>query len=247
MNVRTAACALVTFGIPFCLSVTAQACDALGTSRVLKLDTNTTAGFGQSFPALGLVQGEVVLTFDDGPAPDTTAPILDILARDCIRATFFMIGKRAEAEPELVRHVRAGGHTIGSHSYSHRRLDTLPLEQAAGDIERGIAAVETAVSVPTREKWRGHLFRFPEYKSTPELIAFVRSRGAAVASWSLSSEDWRGQPPEVTMERVRRLLERRGRGVLSFHDNQKNTVALLPMVIAELRARRMKIVHLETQ
>ena len=86
-----------------CASLPAQGCNtsgALGTSRVLKVDTGTTAGFGKPFRALPLSRGEIVLTFDDGPAPGSTSQILDILARECIRATFFMIGKRAEAEPQ---------------------------------------------------------------------------------------------------------------------------------------------------
>ena len=65
-----------------------------------------------------------------------------------------------------------------------------------------------------------------------------------MASWDISSQDWRGDAPDVTMDRVRRLLGRRDRGALSLHDNQKNTAVLLPMIIAEMRTRGMRIVHL---
>src|SRR5262245_49092128 len=82
---------------------------ALGTARQLKIKTDVTAGIGHGFPALGLAPGEVILTFDDGPVPDTTPRILEILARECIQATFFMIGKRAEAHPDIVTRVRAAG------------------------------------------------------------------------------------------------------------------------------------------
>lgn len=248
MKVGAAAvlCAIFMVALP----AATKACDvpdALGTSRVLKLNANTTVGFGKSFPPLPLSRGEYVLAFDDGPAPGSTPQILDILARECIRAAFFMIGKRAEANPEIVARERDAGHTLGSHSYSHRRLDTLHFEQAVGDIERGYQAVEAAAYGAGGTGRRARLFRFPEYKSTPELISFVHSRNGIVASWDISTEDWRGQAPQVTMERVRHLLDRRDRGVISLHDYQKNTVALLPMIIAELRNRGVRIVHLEAE
>jgi peptidoglycan/xylan/chitin deacetylase (PgdA/CDA1 family) len=227
-------------------AATAQICnspDALGTSRVLKIDTSKIDGFGTSFGSLPLARGEIVLTFDDGPVSESTSRILDALSWQCVRATFFMIGRRAEALPQLVARVRDDGHTIGSHSYSHRNLDALSHDQAVADIQRGYEAVETA-AFGSRSEDRPRLFRFPSYKSTPELVSFVRARRGTVASWDLSSQDWRGDAPAIIMDRVRRLLERRDRGVLSFHDNQKNTTVVLPMVLAEIRARGLRVVHL---
>jgi peptidoglycan/xylan/chitin deacetylase (PgdA/CDA1 family) len=182
MSIKTTAVlsAVIVFGFV----AAASACERLsapGVSRVLSFNTQTTPGFGKSFRALPLSRGELVLTFDDGPAPGSTGPILDILARECIRATFFMIGRRAEANPQLVARVRDGGHTIGSHSYSHRRLDTLPLQQAVEDIQRGYEAVEAAAFGPGARAEGTRLFRFPEYRSTPELVDFVRSRKGSVA------------------------------------------------------------------
>jgi peptidoglycan/xylan/chitin deacetylase (PgdA/CDA1 family) len=225
----------------------ARACDnaaALGTSRVLKVKSDVTAGFGRPFPALPLAPKEIILSFDDGPVAGPTSDILDILSHECIRATFFMIGKRAQANPQLVARVRDGGHTLASHSYSHKNLDTLPADEAMADIQHGYEAVEKAAFGPGRSEERARLFRFPSYKSTPELVSFVRSHHGIVAGWDISSEDWRGQPAEVTMQRVRHLLDRRDRGNLSLHDSQKNTVALLPMIIAEMRARGLRIVHI---
>lgn len=224
----------------------ARACDTgdvLGTSRVLKVDTIATAGFGKPFEALPLARGEIVLTFDDGPSPGSTPQILDILARECIRAIFFMIGKRAEEQPQLVARARADGHTIGSHSYSHRNLDSLPLDQATADIQRGYQAVEKAAYGAEGVKDRARLFRFPSYKSTPELVSFVRAHGGTIASWDIGTQDWRGDPSSMTTDRVRRLLDRRDRGVLSLHDSQKNTAEALPAILAEIRTRGMRIVH----
>jgi peptidoglycan/xylan/chitin deacetylase (PgdA/CDA1 family) len=244
---RVSATVILSATIGLVFGAGAHACNApgaLGTSRVLKVDTSTTVGFGKPFGFLPLSRGEIVLAFDDGPAAGSTPQILDILARECVRATFFMIGKRAEAEPQLVVRVRDDGHTIGSHSYSHRNLDALPTYQAVADIQRGYEAIEQAAFGDNRGEDRPRLFRFPSYKSTPELVSFVRAHRGTVASWDISSQDWRGDAPDVTMDRVQRLLDRRDRGVLSLHDNQKNTAAILPMILAEIRRRGMRVVHL---
>jgi peptidoglycan/xylan/chitin deacetylase (PgdA/CDA1 family) len=228
------------------LSGAAQArdCDAgaLGTSRTLKLQTAQTTGIGQGYPALGLAHGEIILTFDDGPMPATTPEIVKILAKECVQATFFMIGKRAEAHPDLARLVRDGGHSIGSHSYSHRPLNTLAPEAATDDIQRGYEAVEKAAFASTAERPR--LFRFPDFKSTPELVAFLREHHGTVVDRNISPADWRGQPAEVTFERLKRLLDRQDRGIIILHDSQPETVKLLPMLIAEMKTRHMRIVHL---
>ena len=191
----------------------AQACEpgALGTSRVLKIATKDTVGIGHGYPALGLAHGEIILTFDDGPMPDTTPAILDTLAKDCIHATFFMIGKRADAHPEIAAKVRAAGHTIGSHSYTHRELNKLPYEAAAQDIEHGFDAVEKAEfgSVENRPR----LVRFPGFKSTPELVEFVHSHDGTVVNTNMSPADWRGQPAPVTFGRLKALLDRQDRGI----------------------------------
>jgi peptidoglycan/xylan/chitin deacetylase (PgdA/CDA1 family) len=218
---------------------------ALGTTRQLKIKTNVTAGIGHGFPALGLAWGEVILTFDDGPSPETTPRILDILARECIQATFFMIGKRAETHPEIVARVRAAGHSIGSHSYTHRNLAKLPYGEATTDIQQGYEAVETAEFGNKTDRPR--LFRFPDYKSTPDLVDFVRRRHGTITDVNMSPADWRGQPADVTMQRVKTLLERQGKGILGLHDSQKNTVELLPMIIAEMKARNMHVVHLTVE
>src|SRR5580704_14306890 len=95
---------------------------ALGTSRILGVNAATTPRVGlKSFPqTLPLADHEVVLTFDDGPWPPTTTRVLAALARECVRATFFLIGKSASEYPQMVRRIAAEGHTIGHHTWSHR-------------------------------------------------------------------------------------------------------------------------------
>src|ERR1700755_1095463 len=96
----------------------------LGTSRTLAVDAATTPRVGlKNFPqTLPLRDHEVVLTFDDGPWPPTTPKVLETLASECVRATFFLIGKPASEHPDLVKRIAAEGHTIGSHTWTHLSL-----------------------------------------------------------------------------------------------------------------------------
>src|SRR5262245_58249348 len=111
--------------------------DTLGTERVLAVDGAATPRVGRkSFPTtLPLEPKEVVLTFDDGPNPGTTERVLDALKRECVHATFFLIGKHTESHPELVRRTFAEGHTIGNHTYSHPWLSQIMPQRAQAEID----------------------------------------------------------------------------------------------------------------
>src|SRR5262245_6058054 len=121
--------------------------DALGTARELVVDARTTPRVGRKHFAatLPLAPKEVVLTFDDGPWPGTTERVLDALARECVKATFFLVGQRAQEAPALVRREHAEGHTVAHHTWSHALLDRRPLAAAEAEIDRGFAAVDTAL------------------------------------------------------------------------------------------------------
>ena len=108
-----------------------------------------------------LQDGEVVLTFDDGPHPDYTVPILDALDEHCVKATFYMVGRQALAFPKYAREVGRRGHTIGTHTWSHRNLARSSAEQMRAEIELGISAVQLALGGPTAP-----FFRFP-YLAAP--------------------------------------------------------------------------------
>jgi peptidoglycan/xylan/chitin deacetylase (PgdA/CDA1 family) len=216
--------------------------DALGTSRTLKVQTGERSGIGHGYPALGLAHGEIILTFDDGPSPKTTPAILDTLAKECAQATFFMIGKHADANPKLAKRVHDEGHSIGSHSYTHRELNHLAPEDATEDIKRGFDAVDKAAFGSAAD--RPHLFRFPGFKSTPELVSFVNSNHGLVVDRNIGAADWRGDPAQVSFDRLKQHFKHMDRGILILHDVQPETVKLLPMVIAEMKTRHMKIVHL---
>src|SRR6266403_3888873 len=152
----------------------AQAADCprkgtLGTSRVLGVDAASTPRIGlKSFPqTLPLDDHEVVLTFDDGPWPPTTPLVLAALADECVRATFFLIGKPASEHPELVRRITAEGHTIGHHTWLHRSLMRIKPAETTEEIDRGISAVETALHGVASSTPSTPFFRFPGFESTP--------------------------------------------------------------------------------
>ena len=106
---------------------------ALGTARVLQVDAKVEPRIGrkQFSSTLPLHDKELVLTFDDGPWPGTTSRVLDALKSECVRATFFLLGRNTTAHPELARRALAEGHSIGHHSYSHPLLSHMSLARAA--------------------------------------------------------------------------------------------------------------------
>ncbi len=126
--------------------------DALGTSRVLVLEPGelTRVGLMQYHQTLRLADKEVVLTFDDGPLPRYSNPILDILAAQCVKATYFLIGKMARAYPAAVRRIYEEGHTIGTHTEDHPiRLQKASREKMRQEIDDGIADIGTALGDAT--------------------------------------------------------------------------------------------------
>src|SRR5438445_11424611 len=156
-NFSPALCAAVAALMTFVVAAEAAECsrkDALGTSRVLAVDAATTPGVGlKSFPqTLPLEDHEVVLTFDDGPWPATDRKILAALAQECVRATFFLIGKPASEHPELVRTIAAQGHTIAHHSWTHRSLMRIAPGETTEEIDRGISADEMALRGRSEER-----------------------------------------------------------------------------------------------
>src|SRR5579871_5976954 len=120
----------------------------LGTSRIVEVGTHGGLEVGlKTYPqTIPLADHEVILTFDDGPAPKTTPEILNALAAECVRATFFDIGRDAEGLPEIARREVLDGHTVAHHTYSHPQPTLRPMSEAAAraDLLKGMVAVEKA-------------------------------------------------------------------------------------------------------
>ena len=229
----------------------AQAADcpragALGTSRILGVDPAATPRVGRkSFPqTLPLADREVVLTFDDGPWPATTSRVLAALAQECVRATFFLIGKTASEQPALVRRIAAEGHTIGHHTFAHPNLKYLKPAAAEAEIDKGIAADEMALHGVATTAPNTPFFRFPYFESTPHLLDRLQSRGVAVFGADLWASDWEPKTPQAQLKLLTDRLKIAGKGIILLHDPKAQTAAMLPAFLRYLRDNRYRVVHL---
>ena len=244
---RIVALALAAALVP--LAAAAEPCpghpQALGTERVIEVDAKTTPRVGRKhFPAtLPLRAKELVLTFDDGPWPGTTPRVLDALKRECVRATFFLLGRNAEANATLARRTLAEGHSIGHHTYSHPELNRMPLDKAEAEIDRGIAADEFAVYGHRRTDPVMPFFRFPGFASTKPLLDRLSDRGIVVFGADVWASDWLPMSPEHQLELILARIDQAGRGIVLFHDTKQQTAAMLPAFLRALKHRGYRIVH----
>ena len=220
--------------------------DKLGTAREIGINGAEGLSVGlQSYPrSLALEDHEVVLTFDDGPA-EPTPQILEALKRECVKATFFLIGKNAKETPHLVKREVDEGHTVGYHSMTHpdRTLRLMSPNDAKADIDAGVAAVDTAAFGKVGEHPQP-FFRFPGFADTPELLNYVHSRGMAVFGSDLWASDWRKMTPQEELKLVLERLDEAGKGIVLFHDNKPVTAKMLPEFLRALKERGYKVVHL---
>jgi peptidoglycan/xylan/chitin deacetylase (PgdA/CDA1 family) len=184
----------------------------------------------------------VVLTFDDGPSPKTTPAVLAALAHECVKATFFLIGRNAEANPALVRHELSDGHTIGHHSYSHPILRLMTDAAARGDIEEGFAADDKAAYGKVEAQPKVPFFRFPGFADTPALVAWLKGRDIGVFGADLWASDWLKMTPEAERKLILARLAAAGRGILLLHDTKASTAAMLPGLLRDLKTHGFKIV-----
>ncbi len=231
------------------IAAAAQTCPsnatALGTERVLEVDVRSTPRVGRKhFPTtLPLKRKEVVLTFDDGPEPATTPKVLDALKHECVRATFFLLGRNAEASPGLARRILAEGHSVGHHTYSHQLLNNLPLSVAEAEINRGIEEDDYAVYGQRRKEPATPFFRFPGFAASPRLLDLVGRRGMVVFGADVWASDWNPMSPSAELRLVMGRIEASGGGIVLFHDTKAQTAAMLPAFLRELKQRGFHVVH----
>ena len=214
--------------------------DALGVSRVVEIDTTGGPGFGfEHFKQYDFLRpGEVVLTFDDGPWLHNTERVLKALADQCVKATFFPIGKHATYYPEILREVYEAGHTIGSHTWSHQDLSKKTPEEGKEEIEKGVSAVKAALGHPIAP-----FFRFPTLRDPPEMVSYLGERNIAIFSTDMDSFDFKIRKPDQLIKSVMTKLKKHGKGIILMHDFQRGTSEALPELLAELKANGYKIVH----
>ena len=225
-----------------------QACpgnpNAIGTSRVLPIDFSAYQQLGRmQYPdSLPLNDKEVVLTFDDGPLPPYTDEVLNILAAQCVKATFFMVGEMAHSFPSTVRLVYQEGHTIGTHSDHHPMgFGKLPIERMRTEIDGGIADVSAAFGGDSR--YLAPFFRIPGLDRSALLESELAERGLIIFSADVVADDWHNISPAKIISLALSRLEKSGKGILLLHDIHPRTVAALPGLLDQLKANGFHIVQ----
>jgi peptidoglycan-N-acetylglucosamine deacetylase len=217
--------------------------NALGTSRTIAVDPNEHSRLGsfQYRETLPLNDHEVVITFDDGPLSPTTNHILDTLAQECVKATFFMVGRMARTYPHVVKRVYAEGHTIAGHSQNHPfSFARMTVDQASREIEDGFTSIRTALGEPSGVT---RFFRIPGLLRQAPVENYLASRGYMTWSVDFMADDWTRISASEVVRRALSRLEARGRGILLLHDIQPATVLGLPTLLQELKTRGYRIVH----
>jgi peptidoglycan/xylan/chitin deacetylase (PgdA/CDA1 family) len=232
--------------------------DKLGTSRVVEVGTQGGLEVGlKTYPqTIPLADHEVILTFDDGPAAKTTPEILSALADQCVRATFFEIGRNAEGLPEIARREVLEGHTVAHHTYSHPQPTLRYMSDAAArdDLLKGMIAVEKAAygqdfsagEPKDLKDLRLHapFFRFPGFADTENLRQWLGANNVGIFGVDLWASDWIRMTPQDELKLVMSRLDHAGKGMLLLHDNHQWTADMIPMLLKELKAKGYRIVHI---
>ena len=194
--------------------------------------------FGATVSALPrALRGHVWLTFDDGPNPDATPRVLDALGEAGVTATFFVLGRHAARWPALVRRVRAEGHQLGNHGWSHCKLHLRSPRFVRDDLERGTRAVEDACGAIPR------LFRAPHGFRSPWVSGIARSLGQRTVGWTLGV--WDSDRPGAAIIAQRTVAGVRPRGIVLLHDgdgydpagDRRQTAEALPAIVRGVRAK----------
>ncbi len=185
---------------------------------------------------------KVALTFDDGPDPEHTPRVLDILAAHGARATFFLIGERAARTGALVRRIAAAGHDLGNHTWSHRSLWLAGPRETARQVSQGHEAISQAAGAPPR------FFRPPWGMTNLALFPVLRRLGTPCVFWTAQTEGRRPAPPALQVERARRRV--RAGTIVDLHDADgvagagSRLVEALPAMIGMLAAKGYSLVPL---
>jgi len=213
---------------------------AIGVSRVIEVNATGGPRFGAQFHRSSLLNdGEVILTFDDGPLQPHTQQVLAALADHCTKATFFMVGRRAMADPALAQEVARQGHTVGTHTWSHRNMSTITTGHALAEIDLGFSAVRRSVGAPIAP-----FFRFPYLVQDEAMLAHLAARNVAAFSIDIDPFDYRTRDPAQVVRDVVRKVATAKKGIILMHDVEPSTAGGIKALLDELQARGIRVVHL---
>lgn len=188
-------------------------------------------------PKAAALRGEVALTFDDGPDPWITPRVLELLDRHAAKASFFCVGERAAAHPELVREIVRRGHSVENHSYAHSHAFAC---YGVARLSREIDRAQQALADMTGR--RPAFFRAPAGFRSPLLDFVLARRGLRYVSWTRRGYDTVAVDPRWALERLTRGLA--AGDVLLLHDSSRLVLEILPALLDELARRGLRSVAL---
>ncbi len=179
----------------------------------------------------------IALTFDDGPHPQNTEKVLDLLERYDAKATFFVIGKNLELYRETVKRAVREGHEIGNHTYTHPHLSAMSEEELFREIERNERLIEELTEKPTA------LFRPPEGYCGKAVRDLIKKRGYRAILWDVDTRDWAGTPTHEIIKTVQNTVY--PGSILLFHDyggKQSATLSALAALLPWLKKEGYRLV-----
>ena len=218
----------------------------MGLTRIVEIDTTGGPGFGfEHFKQYDFLRDkEVVLTFDDGPWPGNTPAVLKALADECLKATFFEIGKHATWHPEITKQVIDAGMTVGTHTWSHKDLARNPYAKDHRTDQTGNRdGHQRGAHGRGRQEGRAVL-PLPGLAASAAAVAYLGERNIAIFSTDIDSRDFKLHKPEEVIKSVMSQLEKHGKGIILMHDFKHNTAEALPELIRQLKAGGYKVVHM---
>lgn len=194
---------------------------------------------GESLPKL--IRGnpnrrEIALTFDDGPHPAFTVRLLDLLKAERVPATFFVVGKKAEAAPALIRRMADEGHEVGNHTFSHVTLTKIPVLDVAAEYRANSDLIARLTGK------RPAYCRPPGGDYDPDVIRAAGAEGMTTVLWTDDPGDYANPAADVLLRRATDKLE--NGAIILLHDGPSSTLATLPAFIAGAQARGFKFVSL---
>jgi peptidoglycan/xylan/chitin deacetylase (PgdA/CDA1 family) len=217
------------FPILFCLSVlTVGAEDPNSTSNPMPSPAKPA-----TYAQVRVDQPYIAMTFDDGPSAENTPRLLETLKQRNIKATFFLIGQNAAANPDIVRRILAEGHEVGNHSWTHPQLSKLSDDRVTAEITKTQDAIKDASGyTPT-------LLRPPYGAITPRQREWIANQfGLNIILWSVDPFDWKRPGASVITQRI--LSQARPGAIILSHDIHKQTVDAMPATLDALIAKGYK-------
>jgi peptidoglycan-N-acetylglucosamine deacetylase len=181
--------------------------------------------------------GQVGLTFDDGPHPEFTPALLDLLARHGARATFFLVGARVAEQPALARRIVAEGHAVGTHTFDHIEITSLRGPALAAELERGRRALREATGVDSP------LFRPPRGRVDWSRLRAVARLGYVTVHWSKTYSDYRTDGPGPLLARMD-AAPMSARDIVLLHDHNPHTLAALETAVPAAQGRGLSFTAL---